>query len=222
MEFVCLRADDPLYPQKLLRQDFADPLWVAGDASLLSAPSVAVIGSRQVTSHPALEQFVASRTAALAGVATQASLVNVSGLAYGCDIIGKRAFVRAGGRCVSVLAAGLDQPIYPAANRAFLEESLRRGSCVVSQFAPETRASRRNFVIRDRLQALLADSVFALAFGSHSGTRHTVDAALSFGKRIGVLNPERLAATGADPEIFSGNAELLAAGQAVADRIPCV
>lgn len=220
MEFVCLRADDPLYPQKLRRQGFADPLWVAGDASLLSAPSVAVIGSRQVTSHPDLERCVADRAAALARVATKASLVDVSGLAYGCDIIGERAFVRAGGRCVSVLAAGLDQPVYPAANRAFLEESLRRGSCVVSQFAPGTRASRRNFVIRDRLQALLADSVFALAFGSHSGTRHTVDAALSFGKRIGVLNPDRLAATGADPAIFSGNAELLAVGQAVADRIP--
>lgn len=220
MEFVCLRADDPLYPQKLLQQGFADPLWVAGDASLLSAPSVAVIGSRQVTSHPDLERYVADRAAALAWVATKASLVDVSGLAYGCDIIGERAFVRAGGRCVSVLAAGLDQPVYPAANRSFLAESLRRGSCVVSQFAPGTRASRRNFVIRDRLQALLADSVFALTFGSHSGTRHTVDAALSFGKRIGVLNPDSLVATGADPEVFSGNVELLAAGQAVTDRIP--
>ena len=220
MEFVCLRADDPLYPQKLLRQDFSAPLWVAGDASLLSAPSVAVIGSRQITSHPNLEHFVASRAAALARVATQASLVDVSGLAYGCDIIGERAFVRAGGWCVTILAAGLDQPIYPAANRAFLEESLRRGSCVVSQFAPGTRASRRNFVIRDRLQALLADAVFALAFGSHSGTRHTVDAALNLNKRIGVLNPNRLTATGANPALFSGNAELLSAGQAVADRIP--
>lgn len=225
--FIRITPADRRYPRRLVAQGFTSPLWVAGDWRLLDASTVAVIGSRRTDATPTLQNFIDQRAGDLARVAVAHGMVDVSGLALGCDIAGERAFVRAGGRVVSVLAAGLDQPVYPAAHRDFLAASVRAGGCVVSQFQPGTKPSRYQFVVRDTLQALLADRVVALMFGNDpqrggrpSGTWHAVHAALDAGKPIGVLDPQALTRCGAPAMLVAGNRQLIARGQALVDRIP--
>lgn len=210
-----------IYPKKLINQGFTDGLWVKGNLDLLTRPSIAVIGSRRTKDTPALDKLIKQRAQQLAQTAVKNNLVDVSGLAYGCDLAGQFAFWNNDGQCISVVASGIDKVRYD--DRMLLQND----SLIISQFAPGTPANKSTFVIRDDLQALLADSVVALMFGNDpqrnnrpSGTWHAVNKALTLHKRIGVLDPQTLINTGCNTQLIVGNQQLIDKHLAIVDRIP--
>jgi len=162
----------PRYPWRLAR--IADPapvLAVRGDVALLSAPAIAVVGSRAATAYGR------SVARTLAGELAQAGLVIVSGLAHGIDAEAHRAALDAGGRTVAVQACGPDL-VYPAAHRGLAAQIARQGA-VVTELPPGARPRRGYFPLRNRIIAGLALALLVVEARERSGSlitaRHAAD-----------------------------------------------
>lgn len=158
---------------------------LAGDASLLAHPCVAVVGSRQAPS------WAIDLAAHLARQLAGAGFVVVSGLALGVDAAAHRGALAAGGRTVAVLGTGLDAAYPPP--HASLQAGLARDHLVVTPFASGAPLRRGNFPRRNRLLAALTDATVVVSGGDSSGTRYQVAACLSPGLGRPVLLHRSLA-----------------------------
>ena len=77
-------------------------LYYYGDISLISQPALTIVGSRRISSYG--EQVCQLLIPSI----VESGLAIVSGLAYGVDAYAHQIALRAGGKCVAVLAGGLD------------------------------------------------------------------------------------------------------------------
>ena len=172
---------DPDYPPPL-RRIAAPPtmLFVAGDATLLWRPAVAVVGSRAATAGG---REHASRFARALGAA---GLVVASGLARGVDAAAHRAALGLpGGTTVAVLGCGPDVA-YPLAHRDLLAEVATRGA-VVSEHPPGTGARREYFPSRNRILAGLTLGTVVVEAGERSGALITARQAAEAGREVFAL-----------------------------------
>jgi DNA processing protein len=151
-------------------------LYAAGDVSLLSRPSIAVVGSRRA-SHEGR-----ALAAEAASELVRSGLVVLSGLAAGIDKTAHEAAMREGGRTIAVLGTSLDQA-YPR-HHASLQERIAIEHLVVSPFESGTPMAKWHFPKRNRLMAMLARAMVLVEAGAASGTRHQVDECLSLGKPV--------------------------------------
>jgi DNA processing protein len=198
---------DPKYPAPLARIPDPPPvLYVKGnDAALNRRPAVAIIGTREPTRWGEAIAVRFGRRFAEYGCTV------VSGLALGCDVAAQWGCVRASGVTVAVLAHGL-HTVYPAAHRAFADEVVSTGGCLLSEYPPGVRANRSFFIERDRLQSGLSDGVVVVETDVIGGTMHTVEAC---------LQQERVLACLAHPQKYlsepksRGNQALIASGKAM-------
>ena len=126
-------------------------LYYQGTADLNAPKTVAIVGTRQATDYgrEQTERLVA-------GLLPHRPLV-VSGLAYGIDIVARRArtALQEGLDTVGVMATGLDI-IYPAAHRKTAEKMREQGG-LLTEFPFGTPPDRYNFPARNRIIAGLAD-----------------------------------------------------------------
>ena len=135
-KIVTLADDD--YPQRLLEAK-SPPLllYARGDAALLRARSVAVVGSRNPSPAGANNAEVFARALAAEGIAV------VSGLAQGIDAAAHTGALAADGRTIAVLGNGIDIA-YPKENRELAAQIAARG-LVVSEFALGMPPLAQNF-----------------------------------------------------------------------------
>jgi DNA processing protein len=173
----CITIADDAYPA-LLREIPAPPalLFVEGDAGLLSARQIAMVGSRNPSPYG---QRVAFRTAA--EVATCGYAVT-SGLALGIDAAGHRGSLSVGGKTVAVLGTGLDQT-YPRSHQALREEIAATGA-VVSDFPLGTRPLAANFPRRNRLISGLSLGTLVVEAALRSGSLITARLAAEQGREV--------------------------------------
>ncbi len=169
--------NDAAYPIALTT--IADPppvLWTRGDIRTLSAPSVAIVGSRAASPYglAVAEQLAADLAAA--------GLVIVSGLARGVDSAAHRGALAAGGITVAVLGSGVDV-IYPAEHAA-LAKSIDASGAVVSELVPGTRPHQRFFPLRNRIISGLSRAVVVIEAGEKSGSLITARCALDQGRDV--------------------------------------
>jgi DNA processing protein len=172
---VLLPSDAEFPP---LLAEIADPpaaLFVWGDASLLSRPAAAIVGSRDHTPYGAAAAGLLS-----SGVARAA--VVVSGMARGLDAIAHDAALEAGGATVGVLGNGFGV-IYPAANRVLYERVSREG-CLVTELPPGERPRVSTFPRRNRIIAGLAGVTVVVEAAVNSGALITADCALEQGRSV--------------------------------------
>jgi DNA processing protein len=94
----------------------------------------------------------------------------MSGLARGIDTDALMAAIADGGRVVGVIGTPIDQA-YPAENRR-LQERISGEHLLISRFAHGERVRGRNFPMRNRLMAALADATIIIEAGERSGTLH--------------------------------------------------
>lgn len=118
----------------------------------------------------------------------ETGLVVISGLARGCDAIGHRAAIAAGGVTGAILPCGIDR-VVPAMHAELAGEILRTGGFLMSEYDPGTEAADYRYVERDRLTAALSDGLLVLECGMRSGTMQTVKAAVSLGRPLACLFP---------------------------------
>lgn len=169
--------DDDDYPA-LLRET-ADPpaaLFVKGRRSLLSNPSLAVVGSRNPSA-------VGVRTAeAFARTFAQAGLTVISGLALGIDAAAHRGGLDGPGSTVAVVGTGLDI-VYPAGNRA-LARAVAETGALVSEFPLGMRARASHFPRRNRILSGLALGCLVVEANLRSGSLITARLAAEQGREV--------------------------------------
>jgi DNA processing protein len=139
-------------------------IYFAGNIQLLKLPSVAVVGTRDVSDAGRV------RTKRLASELVAAGINVVSGLAYGVDAVAHTAAIEAGGKTIAVIGTPLDRAS-PSEN-ASLQELIYRDHLLVSQFRIGERTFRTNFPLRNRLMATLTDATVVMEASDTSGTLH--------------------------------------------------
>jgi DNA processing protein len=174
-------SDEPLplsdhrYPTRLADIPFAPPvLFYRGDLTLLSEPSVAIVGSRRCTAQGRqLARQLAARASA-------AGAVVISGMAHGID---EAAHAAAAGRTVAVLGHALDAHL-GLGRRKNMDRILQAGGLILSEFPPATQPSRFTFPIRNRVIAWLSMATVVVEADISSGALITARAALGAGSDV--------------------------------------
>jgi len=172
-----LTLADKAYPAQLF--EIPDPpalLYVTGDPALLSATSLALVGSRNATPQGLAnaEQF--------ARVLSEAGMTIVSGLALGIDAAAHRGALAGRGSTVAVMGCGPDQ-IYPRRNTALAAEISRAG-VLITEFPLGTQPLAGNFPRRNRLIAGLSRGVLVIEAALASGSLITARLAADQGRDI--------------------------------------
>lgn len=177
-----LTLADAHYPTLLL-QDEVDPpvmLFAAGDLSLLSATSVAVVGSR----HPTPQGREDAR--AWARALSEAGLTVVSGLADGVDGAAHMGALEASGpntgRTVAVVGTGLDV-VYPRQHTDLAARIAREG-LMLSEFPLGTPPRPAHFPRRNRLVAGLSRGTLVVEAALQSGSLITARLAAEMGREV--------------------------------------
>lgn len=186
---------DEEYP-KLLTQTRDDPLilYVKGNLGSAGGASIAIIGTRQPTTHG---NYMAQRIAQFC--AGQEWSV-ISGLAIGCDGIAHQSTLDAGGHTVAVLAHGL-QMVAPTRHQKLAEDILESGGALVSQFRFGLKVIPQQYVQRDKVQAGLAHGVVMIQSDLVGGSLHASRAALEYGRWLAVPYPTEADRVSLEPKI---------------------
>ncbi len=172
-----LTLSDPLYPPAL--RELATPpllLFVVGDASLLSKPQIAIVGSRNAS--PAGLETAASLAAGL----SEAGLVITSGMALGVDTASHRGTLAANGTTIAVLGCGVDVP-YPRRN-ARLAQQIAATGALVSEFPLSSPPRRENFPRRNRIVSGLSQGVLVIEAALKSGSLISANLAAQQGREV--------------------------------------
>ncbi|MGN1208155.1 MAG: DNA-processing protein DprA [Christensenellales bacterium] len=174
------------YPENLknIAEEENPPLvlYCKGDTSLLDSGkniNIAIVGTRKPTNYG--KQI----TEKFARELTENGFNIVSGLADGVDTISHKACLESGGKTIAVLAGGLDK-IYPILNTKLSEEIAKTG-LLVTEKPPSYSAQNYDFPMRNRIIAGLSSGVLITEAGLKSGTMHTKEYALEFGKELFVV-----------------------------------
>ncbi|MDR3772360.1 MAG: DNA-processing protein DprA [Terracidiphilus sp.] len=157
----------PEYPERL--KEIYDPppvLWVRGDASLLSRPAIAVVGTR----HPS--PYGTGVAEMLARDLAVRRLLIVSGMARGIDSCAHKGALAARMPTVAVWGTGIDV-VYPKENKKLAEEILTTGGAIVSELPMGTFPAPQNFPRRNRILSGLSVAVLVVEAAENSGTRVT-------------------------------------------------
>ena len=168
---------DSRYPALLL--ETGDPpllLYTRGNAGLLQAASIAIVGSRSPTAQ-GLDNARAF-AASLGG----AGYAIVSGLALGIDGAAHQGALDAGAATIAVVGTGLDR-VYPARHKALAQRIVERG-LIISEFPVGMEALQANFPVRNRLIAGLALGTLVVEAAVQSGSLITARMALESGRDV--------------------------------------
>lgn len=153
-------------------------LYYKGDISVLSMPSIAIIGTRT----PTKEGFIASKYYSYLFAKQGYNII--SGLAKGCDTEAhKGALLSKSGKTTAILAHGLDT-IYPIENKNLADDILKKGGILISEYPIGTILERHNLVARNRLQAGLAKATIVIQTGKSGGTLHAAYSTLAAKKPL--------------------------------------
>lgn len=174
---VILTIESENYPKKLF--DLPDRplvLYAKGDLALLDEKGIAVVGTRSPTNYGKIV------TEKIVGSIATAGFVVVSGLCYGVDEIAHKKTLAVGGKTIAVVGSGFNN-IYPAINTNLSKEIAEKG-LLLSEYPPSFVAKRYTFPRRNRIVAGLSDGVLITEAGKKSGTVHTKEFALEYGKDI--------------------------------------
>lgn len=168
---------DPLYPVALL--ETADPpllLYAQGRIELLSAPCVAVVGTRNPTAQGS------ANARAFAAELSRAGLTVVSGLALGVDGAAHEGALLGPSATIAVVGTGLDR-VYPR-RHAELARRIAREGLLLSEYALGTPPLAHNFPLRNRIIAGLSRGTLVVEAALESGSLITARLAVEAGREV--------------------------------------
>lgn len=177
LDAVIILWNDPAYPA-LLREipDAPALLYLRGDATLLRAPAIAVVGSRRAGPHALEVTAHMARRLAACGIAV------ISGMAQGIDSVAHASALNGVGRSIGVLGTGIDR-IYPRSGYDLFQRMELEG-LLISEFAPGTPPLAGNFPIRNRIISGLALGVLVIEAAKRSGSLITAHMALEQNREV--------------------------------------
>ena len=178
MSFKQFRPDELLGPlNEVEKRNAPEVLFVAGDTELLrKGKRVSIVGARKASGDGL------DRASSLARILVEQQVIVVSGLAEGIDTAAHESAMRNHGRTIAVLGTPLDKT-YPDKNRP-LQQKIMQEHLAVSQFPTGCPSQRKNFPMRNRTMALLADSTVIVEARDGSGSLHQGWEALRLGRPL--------------------------------------
>jgi len=165
------------YPKQL--QNLPDRplvLYAKGDLSLLDRLAVGIVGTRMPTNYG---RIVTER---FAGELAKSGIVVISGLCYGVDEIAHRKTLDVGGKTIAIVGSGFNN-IYPAKNTSLAKEIEEKG-LLLSEYTPSFKPKKYTFPRRNRIVAGLSNGILITEAAFKSGTTHTKEFALEYGKDV--------------------------------------
>lgn len=169
--------DDSVYPGQLRGLADAPPfLFYQGELACLDKPSVALVGSRSVSSYGAMVSGM------LGDGLASSSVVVVSGVATGVDGCAHRGALKAGGLTVGVLGCGLNI-CYPKRHAGLYREIIDNG-VLLSEYPCGTKPDGFRFPARNRIISGLSLGVVVVEAALKSGSLITARLALDQGKEV--------------------------------------
>ncbi len=172
---------DAAYPEMLL-QNKSHPLalYVKGDVSALSKPSLAIVGTRRATDYGRAQAEKIAYSLASDGWSI------VSGLATGVDAAAHRGALDANGITVGVLGSALDK-FFPEENKDLAREIISKGGAVISEFPFGRPPDETTFPQRNRIVAAISRGVLAVETPVKGGTLITTSIAADMGRTVMAL-----------------------------------
>ncbi|MDJ0348927.1 DNA-processing protein DprA [Cryobacterium sp. PH29-G1] len=179
--YELLTPSHPWWPVSVADLGSAAPfaLWMRGDASILTVPSVAMTGTRFATRHG---RHVCVDLAS--GLLVHGWAI-ASTAARGIDTAALMTAQAFTGRNLLVLPTGLDTA-FPAENGELVDAAATRG-VVVSEIPPGSEPSAWRFQRSTQLLAALASKTVIVEAGYESGALSTAATALELGRPCGAV-----------------------------------
>jgi DNA processing protein len=149
----------------------------AADLTLLS-----IVGSRKYTTYG--KQVIDELVGGLRGY----PIGIVSGLALGIDSLGHEAALQNNLYTLAIPGSGLsDEVIYPASHKRLAHRILEAGGGLLSEFAPDFRATNWAFPQRNRLVAGISRATLLIEAAPLSGTLITARLATDYNRDLLVV-----------------------------------
>lgn len=149
-------------------------VFYSGDLEILDAPTVSIVGTREVSDAGWRRASQLARDLVKGGVTV------VSGLAKGVDTAALTSAMANGGRVAAVIGTPLDKA-YPAEN-AELQHSIYRRHLLMTPFNVGERVFRSNFPTRNRVMAAISDATVIIEASDTSGTLHQAAECVRLGR----------------------------------------
>lgn len=176
-----LHYRDKNYPGELLRlKDFPPLLFVKGNLSLKKC--VAVVGTRK----PSL--LANDKVDHVVKAFAEKGYSIVSGLALGIDSLAHKAALNNKLFTAAVLPVSFNI-ISPVQNIDLANCIVDAGGVLITEQAPGYIAVANAFVMRNRIIAALCDYLIPIEMGIDSGTRHAVNYAVRYNKKLILCKP---------------------------------
>ena len=137
---------------------------------------ISVVGTRKMSEYGMRSAYKIAYEMAAAGA------VVVSGMALGIDGVASCGAIAGGGRTVAVLGSGIDV-IYPKEHSTLYRIICHNGA-IITEFAPSTPPTGRNFPIRNRLISGLSEGTLVVDADIDSGAMITAKNAILQGRDI--------------------------------------
>ncbi|WP_148252757.1 DNA-processing protein DprA [Aidingimonas lacisalsi] len=159
-----LHPDHPDWPELLGQIPDPPPvLWAQGDISVLTAPCLAMVGTRRPTREGL------GNAAGFAQALAERGWSVISGMALGIDGQAQRAALDARGKSAAVLGCGVDV-VYPPRHADLHRRLLEEGGLLLSEHPPGTRARPAYFPRRNRIVTGLSLGVLVVEAAPRSGS----------------------------------------------------
>jgi DNA processing protein len=176
IKVTALPDDD--YP-RLLKEIHNPPfiLYYKGNLTNLSEESIAIVGSRKMTSYgKQITQTIVSEL-------SNQNIMTISGLALGVDSIVHIHTLQNDNRTVAVLGAGLDR-IYPTTNHILAQKIVEQNGLLISEYPIGTLPLKHNFPMRNRIISGLSLGTLVIEAGESSGALITAKFALEHNREV--------------------------------------
>ncbi|TNE30271.1 MAG: DNA-protecting protein DprA [Bacteroidetes bacterium] len=168
---------DEAFPRRLLRcADSPVLLFKKGQANLNPNHTVAVVGTRNQTSHGA------SMTTEMIREWSAISPTIISGLALGIDATAHRAALKYGCTTIAVLGHGFEYR-YPYQNRKLYTEIEENGA-LLTEFPSTSKPDAANFPKRNRIVAGMSDATVVVEAAIKGGALITGQLAASYNRDV--------------------------------------
>lgn len=166
-------------------------------------PSISIVGPRKVSDFGKKAAFSLGYRLARAGFNV------VSGGALGCDSFAHAGALKAEGITILVMACGILSD-YLKDNEP-LRKSVSKTGCLVSEYPPDTPATKYSFPIRNRIISALSLGTVVIEAGEKSGALITARHAYEQGRDVFVIphSPNEKGAEGSNALLRDGAKPLL-------------
>lgn len=176
-KILAVTLESESYPKLLMQTNFPPlVLYTIGDVKLLNGDCFSIVGSRK--SLPLSVNFCKSITKDLVAC----NQVLVTGIAQGIDVSVVSTALDNNGKVIVVLPSGIDN-VYPKPHTQLVEKACEKG-LVISEYPPTLTAQKHFYLARNRIIAGLSKGTLIVSSSLKSGTTHTANYALEYGRDL--------------------------------------